>query len=281
MKQIVFLLGFFLFQMTAFSQVENVGYKYRMLPGVEVYQYCDKFNKRTEDKVKYIPMVHGLKKDDVTYKKKGKKIKFHLIDIIEDTIFIQFYNYYEKNFRFDYEELPEYYNASNNREVFYVLKGPKHRFTYSYKSVDWGILSLPIKLRFGFKKDGLDIPFDVSKDISVAPYLGYSIFNRKKYERQKFSSLSLSVGLFAGPGFVTVYKSNSKNENFGENPLEVLSFTSGIGIVGAVNTFQIGLFSGMDWVGGNDVKQWYYHGRPWLSLSVGYKFLNKEEISRD
>ncbi len=282
MKQILFIiLGTIVFQIFAMSQVENVGYKYKMLPGVKVYKYCDKYNKRMGDEIRYISLVSDFKKDKVTKKKKAEKMKFHLIDIVDDTIFIQFYNYYEKSFEYKKDEFPDYYHYEDNRSVFYLLKGPKERFNYSYKAIDWGILSLPIKLRFGISKDGEKIPFDISKDISVAPYLGYSFFNRKKFERQRFSSLSVSMGVFAGPGFVTIHKSNSKNTDMGDDPLEVLSFTSGIGVVGAVNTFQLGLFCGMDWVGRNDIKKWDYHGKPWLSLSVGYKFLNKEEISRD
>jgi len=279
MKKYLFLLIGLMINLAAFSQVENVGYRYKMLPGVKVYKYCDKFNQRQFKEVRYIPLIHKKNRRGENKSAKGKKMKFHLLDIVGDTIFIQFYNYHDSSFKFNYEELPEYYNESNNRETFYVLKGAKHRFSYSYQSLDWGILSLPIKLRFGFNDEGTHIPFDISKDISVAPYLGYSFYNRKKYERQKFNSLSVSVGAFAGPGFVTIHKTNSKNSEFGDDPLEVLSFTTGIGVVGAVNTFQMGLFLGADWVGRNDNLQWQYQGKPWLSLSIGYKFLNSEEIS--
>jgi hypothetical protein len=252
-------------------------------------------------KMKKGQQVYFLENNEVKSLELWSKLKFSLIDEVADTIFIRFNRITfdpdqlklkqvdstwkgrggviqktiknNKKYFIENEYYQSYVNESNSQGKYFLLKRPKHSYSYKYRAFTTGTLILPIKIRFRVDS----FPAQATPDVSVGAFFGYQ-FGKKDYYSQKENTRSHTWALFAAPGLIPINSSNSTDSlqrnstNFG--------ISCGGGYLYELNKFQMGFFVGYDFVFGDPSKTWIYQpgrnsNKPWISVAIGFKF-NKE-----
>lgn len=243
-----------------------------------------------------------LYSDHSTKKIWSKKLKFKIVDEEGDTLFIRFrpitndpislkYKVIDggdtesdtvktitKIIKKDtttenYKSNPNYngfVNQNNSEELFYLLKKNKNSFAYNYQALTTGVLVLPIKIRFAVDS----FPVQATPDVSIGPYFGYQ-WGKKAFISKKENTLSHTLATFVAPGLISVNSSNSTNPN--DKNSTNFGLSCGFGYLFELNKFQIGAFTGYDFVFGDSSKKWVYqpftnNKRPWLSIAIGFNF---------
>lgn len=105
-------------------------------------------------------------------------------------------------------------------------------------SLAWGFSTIPIKLRFG----GGDRTFQYNTGFSLGMNVGY--------ERQFQSRLKQSIGLLLGAGISTVGVDPESVNNYIDKSATVGAFTPSLGLVYTLESFQVGVFTGIDYIQG-------------------------------
>lgn len=165
----------------------------------------------------------------------------------------------------------------NNDDINYkISKSDFDNNTYMRGKIITTTLILPIKLRFKLQYDTKSVPFTAVSDVTVGPLLGY----RFNLDRSSDFTTALTFGVFAGPTLINVNTSNLHNpEKFntdGENNINnILGFSWGGAAVVQLKEFQVGVVYGWDYATGDMGSNWVYDQKPWASIAVGYRFLEK------
>lgn len=142
--------------------------------------------------------------------------------------------------------------------------GPKTDFT-------WGVMTLPIKLRFG---NGKDRQFSFEEKLN----LGFVAGIRKQIE----STLPQSVNFIGGFGISNV-RTDSLSQKSGKSPAGTSAgaFSFNVGVLYAYDNFQIGAFVGADYIPGSLGRDWKYQGRPWVGLAIGISLFSRNDTSAE
>ncbi len=136
-----------------------------------------------------------------------------------------------------------------------------------------GILAIPFKVRFKIK----DVPSNLTTDVSVGPYLGFTwrINHRRKYYITFPINLGLSIINLTTNG-VAAYDSTALTPPVKNTPQIVPGITASTGAILQLDDFTLGVAVGWDFAPGY-VKEFDYHAHTWLSFSIGHNFLAKKE----
>lgn len=139
------------------------------------------------------------------------------------------------------------------------------------KEFTWGVMTLPIKARFGNHKDKY---FDFEERLN----LGF-VFGMKK---QLKGYVVQSLNYLAGFG-VTSVRTDSislKDVSFYDGKTS-LALSFHIGALYQIENFQVGLFLGTDVVPTKVGRVWYHQGRPWVGLAIGVSLFSKNANGSD
>lgn len=190
---------------------------------------------------------------------------------------------------FKHSDRIEVYDSSGNLEYYlvnrydrnakYILKlENRESIRYNSSDIDFGALTIPFKYRFGFNKDGIKIPEDVSANFNVGIYAGIKISNYKLINKAgtftNSSPFSLRVGPFLNLAAVAL---DSVNTTAGIRPyattekLNIAVLSTGAGLMFDFKGLQLGAYVGWDFGMGAEAKNWNYHKRFWLGFGLGYK----------
>jgi hypothetical protein len=244
-----------------------VGLKYKMKYGQRVYFYHD------ENEVREVSIW-------------SKKLFFQFLNENKDTVFFRL-----KPINFEPKKLQkgdnkqdtsktitntkynQFVNQTNNDKLFFLLKKKHQSYSYRYTAFATGTLILPIKIRFRVDS----FPAQASPDVTVGPFIGYQ-WVKKDYYSQKVHTRAHTFAGFAAPGMISVNSSNSTDTTTRNSTNYGIS--CGLGYFYVINNFQMGFFTGYDFIFGDPSKTWIYQpGRntntPWISVAIGFKF-NKE-----
>lgn len=132
-------------------------------------------------------------------------------------------------------------------------------------SAEFGILSIPFKLRFS--------PFEFSKDISFDATAAAKY--RISHTKENYISILGGVGITS----VTLDSSSTfRVENsdtlFLSNTRSAAAFSFVAGIVFEFNKVQIGMFTGLDALGGNEAHMWRYQAVPFFAVGIGFSLFS-------
>jgi hypothetical protein len=139
--------------------------------------------------------------------------------------------------------------------------GPKKEFT-------WGVMTLPIKARFGNNGKKL---FDFEERLN----LGF-VFGLKK-QLKGYSQHSLNY--LAGFGI-----SSARTDSLSMKDLSAydgrtsLALSLHAGFLYQFEMFQVGLFIGADFVPGTVGRGWMHQGKPWVGLAIGVSLFSKNSV---
>ena len=146
-----------------------------------------------------------------------------------------------------------------------VLNSSCKEYFGAKKEFTWGVMTLPIKARFG---NGKNKYFDFEERLN----LGF-VFGLKN---QLKGYIPQSINYLAGFGIVNARTDSLSLKDVqyydGKNSL-ALSFH--IGVLYQIETFQVGLFTGFDFVPTHVGRVWMHQGKPWLGLAIGVSLFSK------
>jgi hypothetical protein len=144
------------------------------------------------------------------------------------------------------------------------LRLNRHSFTL-------GAVTIPIKMRFGSKwSDGTQKKdFSFSGDISFGLSVGYKYSPSKRYSHNILTGISLTS--------VPVTPATTQNSITSET--NVAALTWHLGYLYQIDNFQIGAFTGIDYLGGKTGRLWNYKDEMWLGIGVGYSIFKSKKTS--
>lgn len=145
---------------------------------------------------------------------------------------------------------------SANVQAGKMYKIAKSNFDADYyklvSGASFGLLTLPFKLR---TDDGT-----MGADTTIGPFAGWN-------QRWLFGLHSVIVGAF-GVSMIATQDVNSTS------PDNKAGITGAVGLTIPIEKdFQVGLFTGVDHIGGATGKNWGHDDKLWISFGVGYAFL--------
>jgi hypothetical protein len=138
-----------------------------------------------------------------------------------------------------------------------------------------GSMVLPVKIRPSVKREGTTrVPFDFSTDVTLGTTAGIRL-RMSKYQRNY-------VNFLGGIGITTVLVDSTSTKGIiRESNSRAGAFTITIGALLEFDSFQFGVFTGLDYVGRSlsiDGKSaWDYQGKPWLAIGLGYQILSRND----
>lgn len=166
--------------------------------------------------------------------------------------------------------------AKYDRNEKYYLKLENRQYaSFWFNSIEGGALTIPFKYRPKFKKNNVDVPSELTADINVGGYLGYS-FGKIKYmyrrnEEKDPSKWLVSIGPFLSVSKVDVDSSSSISATEPMKQKKTIAVLSpGIGLMTSINDFRFGVFVGNDWAVGKESQKWDYHNKWWFGFGFGY-----------
>ncbi|NTS41925.1 hypothetical protein HRG84_13495 [Flavisolibacter sp. BT320] len=141
---------------------------------------------------------------------------------------------------------------------------PKNQFSL-------GAMTLPIKVRFGEKdKNGENKSYSsFTGNIS----LGLSFGLKHNYTRR------FAVNYLAGFSLSAIPVSSETTKGFIENETNQAAVTWHAGVLTEIDNFQIGIFTGIDYLSGKIQKEWVYRNKPWLGVGIGFSFFNTKSTT--
>lgn len=141
---------------------------------------------------------------------------------------------------------------------------PKFAFTL-------GIPTVPVKLRFGNGGTGKSpryFNFEGNLSLGLSAGMKYSLGPKRQYGIMPL--LGFTIGSVAVDSVSTQGRVNTKTTNS--------SFSPHFGLVFDVNDFELGLFTGFDFLNGEPNSFWVYRNQLWLGVGVGYSLFNTERV---
>jgi len=138
-------------------------------------------------------------------------------------------------------------------ELYSITKTTFDDIYYKLVSgLSWGILSLPFKFRLDDQT--------LSGGSTLGGFIGYN-------QRWLFGIHTILVGA-AGVSMIATQDINSKSLDNKTGLTLALGMTMPI-----EKSFQAGFFFGADHIGGRSGEEWGHDDKLWISLSIGYAFL--------
>lgn len=132
-----------------------------------------------------------------------------------------------------------------------------------------GIPTIPAKLRFGNRGEGNDaryFRFEGNLSLGLSGGYKYSFGEDGKYAINTL--VGFTVASVAVDSLTTKGKVNSNTS--------AASFSPHFGLVFDVQSFQFGLYTGIDFLYGEPNKYWVYRNQPWLGIGIGYSLFKTE-----
>jgi len=136
-----------------------------------------------------------------------------------------------------------------------------------------GILTLPIKMRFGdTRSDGTVIrDFTFTNDVNIGLSFGikFSSGSSGRYSNNILTGISLtSVGVT--PEDTKMSVSTATN---------LAAITWHFGYLYQIDNFQLGAFTGVDYLSGATGRMWNYRNEMWLGIGVGYSLFASKKTT--
>lgn len=133
--------------------------------------------------------------------------------------------------------------------------------TYAWGRPSWdlaaGVLLLPIKMRLG--------DFDFSRDVTIGTVVG---------PRWRLSpTRNVFLSLLGGAGIAAVTLDSGSTNGAVRESTDRAAVAITFGPMLEINSFQMGLLFGWDRISNPNRDDWVHHGKPWVSLGLGYSLL--------
>lgn len=169
-----------------------------------------------------------------------------------------------------------------DRDVIYELE-IKNRVVHTTieRGIAFSPLTLPLKLRYGFTKNGVEVDDQFLADANLGAYFGVKVIRlSSRKEQGKFLKLpetSLRFGPFLSLAAVSLDKTNTtvgKTPITGDETKSIGTLSYGAGLIINIKSLNVGIFQGWESGFGASAKNWNYNNKPFLGIGLGYKLDN-------
>ena len=134
----------------------------------------------------------------------------------------------------------------------------------------WGFMTLPIKVRFGDKKNRL---FTFEENLSLGLTCGY------RYQFPSKNPQAINVLSGFGIGRSKIDTSSMKNTILTPSSNTAPTLNLNLGILYQFEVFQVGFFIGGDYILTEIGRNWKYQGKPWLGMAIGVSLFSKNNTN--
>tara|TARA_R110002126_G_scaffold142546_5_gene288465 strand:- start:25203 stop:26369 length:1167 start_codon:yes stop_codon:yes gene_type:complete len=231
------------------------------------YKETIKTRKTTERETKYLLKIETAQYDGWKKPAKNSEVPdwFTHTDLIIEVL--------KKDGNLDYALVDKY-----DRDVIYELE-IKNRavFTTIDKSIEYSPLTIPLKLRFGYSENSIDVKEQFTADANIGAYMGIRIARlSSRKEQEKLLNLpetAIRFGPFISLSTVALSKSNTTAGNtplLGEDTDSIGLFSYGFGGIVNIKRLNIGVFYGWETGFGVAAENWNYNNRGFLGLGLGF-----------
>jgi hypothetical protein len=189
------------------------------------------------------------------------KSKFTLIELKQDICIIRF-TLLNASKKINQSNLP--IEDFSTYTYFYITKAQldfkARAITRSNLDLVVGNVITPVKLRFA--------PFDFTKDITLGSTFGV------KYSFAKKQNAAVDGLLGIGVSSLTIDSTSSRGKT--QQPVDLLAFSTSIGLVIEFGNAQVGAFLGFDFISNKNQNEyhWIYRNKPWISFGLGYSIFS-------
>jgi len=208
--------------------------------------------------------INGGNKEDTLYEA-PKGAMFTHIGNIAGYVVIRFWDWKSNS---DKVKKFNFTNAEKTQRAYFLMTTAdflsKTKRRYSTKPIfTIGTAAVPFKLRSN--------PFQFSSDVTLGTVAGVKV-RMNPYTDENFYNFLLGFGLSN-----VNLDSISTNGTITQNSIvqNTASFTLSAGSVVEFSKVQVGIFIGWDLINNSDKIQWSYHGKPWISIGLGYSLFTK------
>ncbi|HNP23740.1 MAG TPA: hypothetical protein PKM63_18870 [Panacibacter sp.] len=134
-----------------------------------------------------------------------------------------------------------------------------------------GAVTLPIKVRFANGLEGNDKVYSSFEgNVSV----GLSAGLKRNYRNGKYSTIALG-----GIALSSIPVDSTTTKNFVAGKTNASAVTIHAGFLFSIDNFQIGIFTGIDYLSGEINSKWDYRNKPWVGVGIGFSFFNAKKTT--
>lgn len=234
----------------------------------------DGIDKNNNLVISFWPYKRGENKNDTTIPPLNK-LKFDNqtpLDINKLIVYAENesrYNYQDQN---NQQASPSYIGSwAGSRQFIMPLSSfnvGTQQYFGSTTSFNWGIMTLPIKVRFG-NKDTRYFTFEQNLN------LGFTAGVKRQFQ----GKVEQAINLLGGFG---VTNSKLDKVSLASGPItEVrneLALSFNFGILYQYEIFQIGLFTGKDFLPSELSRDWKHQSKTWLGLAIGVSLFSRDGV---
>jgi hypothetical protein len=254
MKKIILTIALVISWILSFSQIDNnVGKYFEFTQNVSI-QKCDGIGNLVT------PATSEIINVGIQFRIDGTALGGYVIHILQKGSDVTFNS---KLF------MSNYTVTTKNRlpNIFFVLPietfNTKCKSRLTKNSFTVGTIILPIKMRFGsgnkidniYSKD-----FLVTSDVSLGISMGY---------KHKWNS-DWGINFLGGFNLTMVQVDSSTTKGYYKSASNASGVTWHLGSLLEYNSFQFGVFTGIDYLSGGVGKKWIYKDNCWLGIAIGY-----------
>ncbi|WP_025667696.1 hypothetical protein [Aquimarina megaterium] len=154
-----------------------------------------------------------------------------------------------------YEKDDAIINHNMSRKDFNTYTNPIYPF---FRGVRAGFYTIPFKIRIS--------DFDFEQNINFGMNIGFQFRFNKKIEDRWLYEPSIGIGLSS------INLSNKNSDVTEERTASAFSTSFGL-ILHFDKNINLGIFSGLDFLGNNDKEvNWKYNKKPWLGIGINIGF---------
>lgn len=183
-----------------------------------------------------------------------------------------------KSDKFEYRNLGAYIDSRANGKHFLIdledLDGKCGPYNGNGNEFTWGAVTIPIKMRFG---DGNNRYFSFEPAANLGLFAGY----RRQIRGAKVQAINLLFGTSIGSVTLRTedffLSSGAERDTTGQYTGTALGLSASIGLVYQIESFQIGLFTGSDFLPSKVGTYWRHQGIPWFGVGIGFGLFSKDK----
>jgi hypothetical protein len=158
---------------------------------------------------------------------------------------------------------------------YYIQLQNREYASFWFTCVEGGALAIPFKYRPKFTKNGVDISDQLTADLNIGAYIGYTLgkitYMYRRYEEKEPSKWLVSAGPFLSISRAEIDSSSTLSA---QPPLKtskaIATLSPGLGLMTSVYNFRLGIFLGKDIAIGKTAQKWDYHNKWWWGFGIGY-----------
>lgn len=200
------------------------------------------------------------------YEAPANAVFTHIGDVGDTAVIIRFWVWKSK-----FSEAIKEYNydsTANDKSKYFLMSKTDFqektiRRYNSRPSFTMGSVVLPFKIR--------SRSFSFTGDVGIGAVAGAK-FRLGKYSDNNFFNVLVGIALSQ----VNLDSTNTMGTITTSSPVQTPSaLTASVGGVFEFSNIQIGVFVGRDYINNNDLVNWVYQGKTWVSIGVGYALFTK------